>query len=606
MALRVLHQGERVVEAHGLVVEQRAHEDRGVVGLQVGARVGDEREAGRVRLGKAVEGEGGDGADDGVRVLAHDPVALHALPKPALDVLHALLRALEAHGAPQLLGFAAGEAGHGHGDPQELLLEERHPERSLQDRLERRVRVGDRLAPVPPVQVGVDHLPHDRPGPDDRDLDHEVVEVVGLHARQGRHLRAALDLEEAHGVGLLEHGVDLGVVGRQVGKVELDPLVGEEVDRVLEGRHHPEAQEVDLHDPEVGAVLLVPLDDHAPRHARGLEGHDAVELSLRDHHAPRVLAEMPRQVLDLVEEPGEELDASVLRVEAGPAQPALEGVARVLVLEAAHEVREPVDLVLGHVEDLADLARGAPVAIGDDVRGHGRAPCPVARVDVLDHALAAVAARQVEVDVGPLAALLGQEALEEQVHPHRIDGGDAQAVADRAVGGRAAALDQDALAPAEVHDVPDDQEVAGELELADERELALDLTARLLVVGPIAVAGPLLRLRLQERELRLPRRDGIVREAVAEILERELEALGQGLVVTEQRGWSAKSAAIARGAFRCRSALSASRRPAVWSFRFSRMHVITSKSARPRDVAWRTPFVATARRPSDPARSRRD
>ena len=106
----------------------------------------------------------------------------------------------------------------------------------------------------------------------------------------------------------------------------------------------------------------------------------------------------------------------------------------------------------------------------------------VALVDVLDDALAPVAARQVEVDVGPLAALLGEEALEEQLHAHGVDGGDAEAVADRAVGGGAAALHQDALAPAEVHDVPDDQEVAGELELADERQLALDLPPGLLVV----------------------------------------------------------------------------------------------------------------------------
>ena len=147
-----------------------------------------------------------------------------------------------------------------------------------------------------------------------------------------------------------------------------------------------------------------------------------------------------------------------------------------------------VDLLGRDPEHLADLARGAAVAVGDHVRGHRRAGGAVARVDVLDHALAPVAARQVEVDVGPLAALLGQEALEEQLHPDRVDGGDAEAVADGAVRGRAAALDQDPLAPAEVHDVPDDQEVAGELELADQRELVLDLAPRLLVVRPVALA----------------------------------------------------------------------------------------------------------------------
>ena len=64
--------------------------------------------------------------------------------------------------------------------------------------------------------------------------------------------------------------------------------------------------------------------------------------------------------------------------------------------------------------------------------------------------LAAVAAGQVEVDVRPLAALLGEEALEEQLHAHGIDGGDAEAVADRAVGGGAAALDEDVALAAEV------------------------------------------------------------------------------------------------------------------------------------------------------------
>ena len=83
--------------------------------------------------------------------------------------------------------------------------------------------------------------------------------------------------------------------------------------------------------------------------------------------------------------------------------------------------------------------------------------------------------RQVEVDVGPLAALLGEEALEEQLHADRVDGRDAERVADGAVGGRAAALAEDAALAAEADDVPDDQEVAGEVELLDEGELVLEL-----------------------------------------------------------------------------------------------------------------------------------
>ena len=108
--------------------------------------------------------------------------------------------------------------------------------------------------------------------------------------------------------------------------------------------------------------------------------------------------------------------------------------------------------------------------------------CAVALVDVLDRLLALIAARQIEIDVGPFAALFGEEALEQQLHADRIDGGDSERVTDRAVGGRATALHQNVLAAAEVDDVPDDQEVAGQIELFDERQLALDLGARLVVI----------------------------------------------------------------------------------------------------------------------------
>ena len=144
-------------------------------------------------------------------------------------------------------------------------------------------------------------------------------------------------------------------------------------------------------------------------------------------------------------------------------------------LELVHHPGQPIDLPFVEVERLADLARRALAAIGDDVGRHGGAVLAVLLVDVLDHALAAVAARQVEIDVGPLAALFRQEPLEQQLHADRIDGGDAEAVAHGAVGGRAAALHQDVLLPAEIDDVPDDQEVAGQLELLDQVELARHL-----------------------------------------------------------------------------------------------------------------------------------
>ena len=335
---------------------------------------------------------------------------------------------------------------------------------------------------------------------------------------------------------LVQHRVDLGVVRGQVGEIDIDSPRVEQLDRVLQRRHHAETQEVHLDDAEVGAVFLVPLDDHAPGHGGGLQGHHMVEPALGDDHAPRVLAEVPRQVLDLAEEAREEPDAAVFPVEARALQPALEGVVRVHVLEPAHGPREALDLLLGELQHLADLPGGAAVAVGDDVRGHGRPRRPVALVDVLDHPLAPIAAREVEVDVGPLPPLLGEEALEEQLHAHGIHGRDAQAVADRAVGGGAAPLHEDALALAEVHEVPDDQEVAAELELADEGELPLDLLPGLVVIGAVASARPLLGPLAEKGERGLARRHRIVGKAVAQVVEGEDEPLRQLLGVAEKVG----------------------------------------------------------------------
>ena len=64
-------------------------------------------------------------------------------------------------------------------------------------------------------------------------------------------------------------------------------------------------------------------------------------------------------------------------------------------------------------------------------------------VDPLDHLLPALVL-EVDIDVGRLAPLLGHEALEQEIVLDRIDRGDAEHVADGGVGGRAAALAQDA------------------------------------------------------------------------------------------------------------------------------------------------------------------
>src|SRR5499427_332737 len=206
-----------------------------------------------------------------------------------------------------------------------------------------------------------------------------------------------------------------------------------------------------------------------------------------------------------------------------------ERIAGILVLPVADQRGETVAERGRQSERLAHLSRRAPSAIGDDVGGHGRAQASVALVDVLDDLLAPITARQVEVDVGPLPALLGKEALEEQLHAHRIHRGDAQRVADRAIGGGAASLHQDVVMTAVLDQVPHDEEVAREVEAADELELVLDLMPGALRERSRAVAdlGAPLAQHAEKSDGSLAGRQRELGEAIAEVLEGEAQAQGE-------------------------------------------------------------------------------
>ena len=69
---------------------------------------------------------------------------------------------------------------------------------------------------------------------------------------------------------------------------------------------------------------------------------------------------------------------------------------------------------------------------------------PYLPIDVLDHLLAPLVL-EIDVDVGRLVALRRDEALEQEVDAVGVDRGDAEAVADRGIGRRAAALAEDVL-----------------------------------------------------------------------------------------------------------------------------------------------------------------
>ena len=229
-----------------------------------------------------------------------------------------------------------------------------------------------RLAPGAPLQIRMHHLPDDRPGPDDRHLDDEVVEAsracsrgsVAICARDStwktpivsascsmlvdgrivrRQMREIDDRTLDRGAREVARSACRLCVLAVSASIVVSPFTS--VERVLQHRHHAEAEQIDLDDPHVGAVVLVPLHDDAAGHAGVLERHDGVELALADHHAAGMLAEMPRQILHLAPEPREQPDALGVRASRPTAaQVARQRVGRIDELEVVHHLREPIDL----------------------------------------------------------------------------------------------------------------------------------------------------------------------------------------------------------------------------------------------------------------------
>ncbi len=298
--LRLVDERIGGIEAHRLLVEQRAQELGAVVHPQPRRLVGEQPERRPVCLGKAEAREALDHREHPLGHVLADPV--HApCPRhePLVVGLDRRLRALAAHRPPQSLGLAGREAGEGDRHLEHLVLEDDRAQRLAQHRLERGVLVGDLVVgldahALAPRDVGVDRAALDGPGPHDRHLDRDVLKRLGPRAVKRLHLGAALDLEDAGGLRALDAFVCRR--HRRRGSVERSMRsprgAGDQLDRALHGREHPQPQQVDLQEARVRAGVLVPLDDLPPLH-RG--GDDRAAVDQRpggDDHPARVLGEV--------------------------------------------------------------------------------------------------------------------------------------------------------------------------------------------------------------------------------------------------------------------------------------------------------------------------
>ena len=370
----------------------------------------------------------------------------------------------------------------------------------------------------------MDHVALDRTGPDDGDLDDEIVERPRLHPRQHRHLGAALDLEGAERVGLADHGVGARVFRRDGREIQFDALrFGQEIERALHAGEHAERQAVDLHEFQGVDVVLVPFDDLAVGHRGRFDRHQFVQPVMRQHEAARMLRQMPRRPDQFAGENDRELEPPVLQVEVE-----FFGVLGFdAFLRPAPDLgRQHLDQVFGQPQRLADVAQRALGPVADHGRAERRMVAAVGLEHPLHHDLAAFVL-EVDVDVGRLAAFLGDEALEQQIVALRIDRGDAEHVADRAVGGRPAALAQDVLGSREADDRVHGQEVRRILQPLDQPQFVLELGPDL--VGQafrIAFCGTFPGQLLQRLLRRQARHRPLFRILVGEFVHAEGAAVG--------------------------------------------------------------------------------
>ena len=181
MLARVADELGRRVEAHRLGVEQGRAEDVRMMAFHPGRGIGDLGEAGGVAFGEAVAAEALDlleGALGEIPVVAagrscRSIILSRKWLTPPVD----LKVAIERRSAS---ASAGGEAGADDRDLHRLLLEERHAQGLVQHLLELGLGIFDRLLALAPAQIGMDHVALDRPRPDDRDLDDDVVECRGF------------------------------------------------------------------------------------------------------------------------------------------------------------------------------------------------------------------------------------------------------------------------------------------------------------------------------------------------------------------------------------------------------------------------------------------
>ena len=410
-----------------------------------------------MRLVEPVALERLEGLEHRVDGLGRHPALGRALDEgPLHRAQHVAL--LLADRIAQHVRLGPREPAEGHGGGHDVLLVHEDPVRPVEERLQQRVEVLDRLLAMLAPDVG-------------RDVVHRARAVERHHGREVEHGRGlelpdvaaharGLELEDARRLARREQLERLRVVQRDVVQVHRDvAVVLDQVHGLAQDREVGEAQEVELEQAQrLDAVHLV-LGHERVRVGRLLERHQLGQRLPRDDHPGRVRGRVPGHALQLLRKADQLPDLRVPVVHLlelrGEAQ-------RLLQLDpqlVRDGLRDLVDIAVGqaqHAAHVPDRRPGEHRAEGDDL---GDVILAVLVADVVDDLVTALVL-EVHVDIGHRHPVRVQEPLERQPVVERVHRRDAQRVGDDGPGRGSPAGGGDPLLPGEPDEVRHDQEVA--------------------------------------------------------------------------------------------------------------------------------------------------
>src|SRR5690606_28735962 len=156
-------------------------------------------------FGKPVLRETPDLLKNPIDELGAKTASKEPLLEPSSQTINGATGTPGADGPTELIGLPRAETREVDGHLHDLFLEKRNPQSLLEDPAKLGMFVLHRLLPPPSLEIGVDHFSDDGTGPDDGDLDDEVVVAPGQQPAQHVHLGTGLDLEGSDRVRPLDH-----------------------------------------------------------------------------------------------------------------------------------------------------------------------------------------------------------------------------------------------------------------------------------------------------------------------------------------------------------------------------------------------------------------